>query len=133
MEGNAMEGLQTESYWYLATPYSNYPFGRETAFRHACSAAARLNVYGVHIYSPIAHGHPISEYGGLDPLDHKPWMTLDRKMMEAAHGLIVVMMPGWDESKGVNIEISDFVNSGKPIAYLNWPEITIVENGHADK
>jgi len=30
-------------------------------------------------------------------------------------------MPGWEESKGVKLEIAEFEDAGKPIRYFTWP------------
>jgi hypothetical protein len=45
------------SYWYLATPYSNFPDGHDTAWEAACRIRGELMQYGVCCYSPIAETH----------------------------------------------------------------------------
>lgn len=107
-------------YWYLATPYSKYPYGLEQAWREACRVAAHLVSQGIAVYCPIAETHPVAIYGGMDPLDHELWMFADRPKMDGAAGLIVVKMPGWNESKGITEEIRVFEEAGKPIQYLDW-------------
>lgn len=108
-------------YWYLATPYSKYPRGIEAAFWDACAVAGRLLSEGVHTYCPIAHTHPIAEYGGLDHYSHALFLPLDEQMMEHAHGIIVVMMPGWHESKGIAHELEWFETRGRPSIHIAWP------------
>jgi hypothetical protein len=108
-------------YWYLATPYSKYPDGIEAAFSDAAWAAGKFVEAGINVYCPIAHSHPIAIYGGLDPLAHEIWLSLDRPFMEHAYGLIVVKMPSWDQSFGVRQEIEVFERAGKPIVYHDWP------------
>ena len=105
--------------FYLATPYSKYPTGIEQAFIDACKLAGRLLVEGWKVYSPIAHTHPIAMYANLDPLDHKIWLPFDEAIMKAADGMMVAMMEGWAESKGVAHEIEFFKKAGKPIIYLD--------------
>jgi len=107
-------------FWYLATPYSKYPAGRFMAFVDACRAAAKLIKDGVGVYSPIAHTHPISEAADMDPLAHEVWLAADRPMMDAACGLLVVMMPEWDKSYGIKEEIRIFHAAKKPIHFLPW-------------
>jgi hypothetical protein len=106
------------SFWYLATPYSDYPLGRAFAVSHAAEQAAVLLKAGVVTYSPIAHTHLISFYGGFDELDHDFWMAADRPFMNAAHGLIVCKLDGWETSKGVAHEIAVFEKADKPVVMM---------------
>ena len=104
--------------WYLGSPYTRYPGGLEEAFLGATRAAAWLADNGVAAFSPIVHSHVLAQVGELDPLDHALWMALDEPLMDAAHGLIVVMMCGWEESYGVGEELRHFRAAGKPILFL---------------
>ena len=106
------------TYFYVATPYSKYQGGRESAHRDACAQTALLIKAGVPVYSPIAMTHPIAVHSDLDPLDHELWLEADRPMMRAAKGLIVCKLQGWDESYGVEDEIKYFRDAGKPIVYM---------------
>lgn len=110
-----------DGYWYLATPYSKYPLGLEMAFQHACIAAAELVNRGVRLYCPIAHTHPIAEYGEIEPRNHEIWLPLDKPLMDAARGLIVVKMPSWHESYGIKVETKTFREADKQVHYLDWP------------
>lgn len=107
---------------YLATPYSRYPPGLDAAHIDACLVAASLIQRGLSIYSPIAHGHPIAHYGGLDKLDHSMWLKFDEAMMRAAAGMIVAELPSWGDSMGIEHEVEFFARAHKPIDYLTWPE-----------
>lgn len=113
-------------YWYLATPYSKHPDGIEVAFQEACEAAGRLLALGVHSYCPIAHTHPIATHGNLDHFSHSLFIPLDEQMMEHAHGIIVVEMPTWDQSKGIKHEIDWFEQRGRPRVHLHWPSLAAV-------
>lgn len=119
-----LKNLKIDGFWYLATPYSKYPAGLEFAFSHACNVAGRLLAEGVHVYSPIAHTHPVAQYGGLDPFCHDTFLPLDKKIMEHAHGCLVIKMPGWESSKGILWEVEYFEKAGRPIELLEWPELT---------
>ena len=103
---------------YLATPYSKYEPGIHMAFVEASIFAARLLQHGIKVYSPIAHTHPLAIYGNIDPSDHNIWMPFDEAMMTASEALLVAMMDGWQESKGITHEINFFKNANKPIEYL---------------
>lgn len=106
------------SFFYLATPYSKYTAGLEAAFQEAAKQAAVLTRAGIPVFSPIAHTHPVAIHGNLDPLDHSIWLEADRTFMEAARGIIVCKMQGWDESYGVKFEIEAFERMGKPVFYM---------------
>jgi hypothetical protein len=105
------------SYWYVGSPYSKYAAGLEQAWIDVCKEVARYIQAGVPVYSPIAFCHPVAIHSGLDPLDHKIWLPADRPMMDAAHGLIVLKMDGWEDSTGLKYEIRVF--SDRPTIYAN--------------
>lgn len=106
------------SFWYLATPYTKFPGGIDAAFKMAAHAAARCVRYGLPIFSPIAHTHPIAIEGGIDPLDLETWLRVDQPFIEAAAGLIVYQADGWESSKGIAHEIEAFQRAGKPVLYM---------------
>ena len=112
-------------FWYLASPYAKYAEGKEVAHKHACEAAAELIARGIPVFSPIAHSHPIAKYGDLDHSSHDLWLPLDERYLEAAYGIIILQMPGWDESKGIGHEIRFCRNRGKPRVYMRWPSLEI--------
>jgi hypothetical protein len=105
-------------FFYLATPYSKYVGGIEAAFRMAAEQAAVLLENGVPVYSPIAHSHPIAIYGGLDPYAHALWMKACEPFMNQAAGIVVLMAAGWEESKGIGMEIEHFKKAGKPVFFM---------------
>lgn len=108
------------TFWYLATPFTKYPAGREVAFHLASDLAAQLMLRRIPVFSPIAHTHPISQHMAKKYItDHDLWMQMDAPMMHAASGLIVVMAESWEDSKGVREEIKRFYEAGKPVVY--WP------------
>jgi len=103
---------------YLATPYSKYPDGPQTAFVHACKLAGRLLRAGVKLYSPIAHTHPIASYANIDLLDLSIWLPFDEAMMRACDVLIVAQLPTWQTSIGIAHEVAFFTRAEKPIFNL---------------
>jgi len=107
-------------YWYLASPYTHYPRGREAAFRIISDVASWLMVRDVVVFCPIAHSHPICEHGEIGDLglDFDFWMKMDGSLMDRATGLIVTMLNSWNTSRGVLEEIRRFSNAGKPIFYV---------------
>ena len=114
------------SYHYLASPYSKYRDGIEEAYREVCRQVAVLLRAGIPVLSPIAATHGVAIHGGIDPLAHDIWLPADRPLMEAACGLIVCKLNGWDRSFGVAHEIEVFRKASKPIVYME-PGVVPVE------
>lgn len=107
------------TFHYLAGPYSAHPAGLEAAYRAACEATAFLIRHGIPVFSPIAHTHGVAIHGGIDPVDHAIWLPADEPMMQAAKGLIILRIRGWDTSKGVEAEYRTFAAAGKPVRYMD--------------
>lgn len=107
--------------WYLATPYAKYPFGKDTAARHASKLAAALISRDVAVFCPIAHGHAIQQQGCVQ--GHDVWLPLDEKFMAFCCGIIVARMPGYHYSKGVEHETKWFQAKGLPIIHLDVVDI----------
>jgi hypothetical protein len=108
-----------DGFYYLATVYSKHPDGLEAAFAEAAKEAARFLLAGIPVFCPIAMSHPIAVHGGLGATDHEFWMKADRPFMQAAKGLIVCRMPGWEESRGIAEEIEAFRAAGKPVLFYD--------------
>ena len=104
-------------FWYLATPYSRYPLGKEAAHQIACEMAARCFEAGILVFSPIAHTHAIAVYGKLDG-GFDAWELFDISMMTAASGVIVVLMDGWKESEGIQREMLWCRDNNKPVIFM---------------
>ena len=118
-------------FYYLASPYTNYPGGTYAAYADVCRESGLLMRAGISFFSPIAQGHSIARFGDVDALDQRMWMDFDRPMMEAACGLIVLMLLGWDVSAGVAEEIEVFRAAGKPIVYMTPGTVPELPSGDA--
>lgn len=114
-----MLDLRSYGLVYIASPYSRYADGLESAFIEICRITARLIDRGVKAYSPIAHTHPIAIHGNIDPLDHAFWMDFDKAMMTVCNACLVVEMSGWRDSVGITHEIARFLAANKPVLYLD--------------
>ena len=73
---------------------------------------------GVYVFSPISHTHPIAEAGSL-PTGWEFWEAYDNIMLSRCTKLIVLMLDGWKESKGVAAEIKIAEKLGIPIVYIH--------------
>lgn len=103
---------------YLASPYSHAdPAVMVARFTAVCEVAANLMRDGVHLYCPIAHAHPIAQFGLPKGWDY--WEQYDRKMLALCNALWVVRLPGWDTSNGVNAEMAIATELGLPIKFID--------------
>lgn len=108
-------------FWYMASPYTRYKGGKhEEAFRLASEAAGFLLDNRIPTFSPIAHSHPIAVHSAAPAVDLAYWLRVDEPILEAAVGVIVLQIEGWDESTGVAHEIALAHKLGKPVIYLPW-------------
>lgn len=114
------DDLPTDALWYLATPYSQYPDGQYRAFIEACKAAGALMKVGIGLVCPIAHGHPIAEYGRIDKTDHQTWGKINEPLLRASFGCIVYKMPSWETSLGMMDEIEYFRGREAPVYSIEW-------------
>lgn len=87
-------------------------------FDTVCCVAAKLMRDGVHLYCPIAHTHPIAVKGDL-PRGWDYWEAYDRKLLAACQELWIVMMDGWQESKGIAAERAIANELGLPVRFLD--------------
>ena len=103
---------------YLACPYTHPDRAiRLERFQAASRAAASLMAQGKHVFSPISHTHPIAEVGEL-PLGWDFWEGYDKAFLSIASEMIVLKVPGWESSKGVQAEIRIAQEMGLPVSYL---------------
>lgn len=103
---------------YLASPYSHLdPAIMEQRFHTVCAIAAAMMAGGAHVFSPIAHTHPIAVKGML-PRGWEFWDAFDRHFIAHCEKVIVVKMEGWESSKGVAAEIKIAAELGKPVEYM---------------
>lgn len=109
--------------YYLASPYSHSdPLVRESRFHMACDVAGYLMNRGLHVFSPIAHTHPIACRCDL-PKGFDFWESYDRSMLMRCDSLLIVTAPGWRESKGVTAE-RIMAEGNMPIRYMGYPDFS---------
>lgn len=104
---------------YLASPYSHPDHDvREQRFQLACAAASRLMANGKHVFSPIAHTHPIALAGDL-PKNWEYWKSYDQRMLRCCDEIHVLLLDGWQESVGVAAEMEIAKAIGLPLFYMD--------------
>jgi hypothetical protein len=77
---------------------------REERFQAACRAASHLMRRGLHVFSPIAHSHPVLLAGGL-PTGWEYWEAYDEAVLSTCRALAVLELDGWRDSRGVQGEV----------------------------
>lgn len=104
---------------YLASPYSDPdPTIRQARYEEAVRYAARLWAEGKIVFSPIAHSHPIALHG-IDG-QWKQWQEFDCTIIRACSEMWILMLPGWEQSRGIAAETAYAATIGLPIAYVQW-------------
>ena len=73
---------------------------------------------GLIVFSPIAHTHPIAERCDL-PRGWDYWKHFDEEFIGASEKVVVAMMPGWEQSKGIAGEIRIAKEKGIPVEYMD--------------
>jgi nucleoside 2-deoxyribosyltransferase len=103
---------------YLASPYTHPdPVVRVRRFRATCHTAALLIRTGHVVFAPIAHSHPMTEFGL--PADWEFWERYDIEFLRRSSELVVLKLDGWRESRGVQAEIDLALEMDLPIRYLD--------------
>ena len=104
--------------FYLATPYSKQRTHAQ-AYLDALAAQVRLLNVGLDVFCPVVYFHPASIRMRERP--HSFWMARCMPFLMAADELLVVKMPGWENSEGIAEEMRLFKGLSKPIVHLGWP------------
>lgn len=93
------------SLWYLASPYYHVRSEvRDSRARAVAIIAGELLEKGVHIFSPIAHGHAIHTHRPLK-WESEDWLRYDEIYLKISCGIFLAEIPGWEKSKGVAWEV----------------------------
>lgn len=106
---------------YLACPYSDPdPKVKEMRLEIVTRVAFKLMRTGILVYSPLTHNVPIDRLGING--DWIFWKKFDHTMLSRCDRLIVLKLPGWNNSKGVTAEISLAKEMGLPIEWMDIPD-----------
>lgn len=92
---------------YLASPYSHSdPAVVQSRVDAACKVTGELMLLGHNIYSPIAHSHHVCQHmdGANVQFDHDFWLSRDLGVLDRCDAMIVLLLPGWEDSRGVRAE-----------------------------
>ena len=108
---------------YLASPYT-HPSSqmKQKRFEIVCSVASLMIKRGMMMFSPIAHSHPICQYGIDLSGEWEFWEKYDKSMLRKCTRMIVLMLEGWKESRGIAAETEYAKSLGMPIDYIDYDE-----------
>lgn len=122
----SLEALRQHRLCYVASPYSNYADGLDAAFADIGTVTWKLHQAGVSCYSPIVYCHPIARALGANPLDADFWLAFTKPVLERCDALIVVDLPGWDQSYGITKEMERFAAKALPTYRLSHKDMRVV-------
>lgn len=113
---------------YIGCPYNH----KEDAVRHSnfeivSKLAAKLTAEGQIVLSVITYGHTLLGFADLPPT-WEFWKNFCLSFLSHADELIVYMMPGWEESRGLSEEIHFAKEHQIPITYLEYVPWTSTQN-----
>lgn len=111
--------IQTKPLVYLASPYTNDRADvRQRRFNAVTKVAAELTKQGYLVFCPIAMGHPISLHGC--EFHWEAWGEMDRTILSnCCYKLIVLMLDGWQHSKGIAAELQIARELKLPVSYID--------------
>lgn len=103
---------------YLASPYSHkVGFVRSARAASAGIIVAGAITRGVFYYSPIAMGHYV-EMSYKFELPWESWMAHGLSAIDKCKEVVVLQIPGWDKSSGVQKEMEYAKDRGFPIDFF---------------
>jgi len=106
---------------YLACPYTNPSLEvRVQRFQASARAAAHLIQQGMFVYSPITMTHPIDLVMAAEgeTMGSDYWCDFDEAFMRVCSEMIILIIPGWQESRGIRREANFFNSTHKPVRYM---------------
>lgn len=108
------------AYIYVASPYSHPdPVVVQRRYDMVCYYVAHAIPQGHTLFSPILHCHYLSRQYSHLGTDAKSWLGYNKIMQRYAASTLVLMIPGWQESIGVQGEIEYATHINQPIEYVD--------------
>lgn len=111
--------MNKEGFIYLASPYSHpSPWIRERRYLEAMECMTFYLKQGHAVYSPIVHCHELAKIADL-PRDAGFWESYNFKMLAASRELWILLIDGWQDSKGCKAEMAEAERLGILISHVN--------------
>jgi hypothetical protein len=107
---------------YLASPYTHDdPLVMQERYELVCEYTAKLKRAGRYVFSPIAHCHGPALYGL--PREYEYWKGYCELMLPKCDEMLVLMLDGYEESKGISGEVALAKELGMPLWFTEFDEI----------
>ena len=92
---------------------------RQERFEKVNDAAGKLMQAGFAVISPISQSHPIALQCNLPGKFDNFWANIDYNLILRCDMVIVLCLPGWKESEGVQKEIAFAKQQNIPVIYID--------------
>lgn len=90
---------------YVAAPYSSPLVGvQEQRLDKTIEFVLHLTLRGMTAFSPVVYFHPAARSLNL-PEDATTWHNHNMQFLRRADAVFVLRLTGWDQSKGVQVEM----------------------------
>ncbi|MFD9663136.1 DUF1937 family protein [Rhodococcus sp. NPDC059968] len=110
---------------FLACPYSHTdPSVTHDRFIESNKVAATIIESGNAVFSQVSMSHPINlTFEGKDKTEIGAlWTPVDEVFMDMLDELIILDLPGWDQSSGIKREITFFETRGRRVSL--WSNVS---------
>lgn len=109
---------EPESFIYLMSPYSDPSIiVRAIRYVQVRAATAYIVTSGFPVYSPILHNHDMALNHNVDGSSDF-WNVLNVPFMKVCSEGWVLMLDGWEQSRGIHFETEYLTALDKPIRYV---------------
>lgn len=105
---------------YLASPYTSRDFNiRQMRYEQVKEKTALLLKQGFNVFSPIVYTHPMAtEYAFNDTSEY--WLTIVLPYLKRCDQMWIYMMPGWQDSHGIAVEVETAEANNIPVRHLSY-------------
>lgn len=105
---------------YLATPYRDKEYDVER-YRYCTSLEVQSALLdaGIPCFNPLAHTVEMVEQYPPQYSEYSDWLLLDLNILKRCDELLVLALPGWEESSGVKQEMFAAMKQEMPITVIH--------------
>ena len=108
---------------YLASPYAHpSPAVREARLEAARYVCGQMVDAGKIVMSPLVYLGELA-YKGVHP--PQGWYAFDLQLLARCDELLVLQLPGWEDSRGVLVEIAGAQARGMPVHLMSLDEVAL--------